>query len=172
MAECYYILKTPGGESIKIPANLSTIEENEEISKLFNSFLTEQVEEEKNKLRNQLLEAVGRLTKNKIENRKILKAIDNSKATSEFYESLNNIIENFGTLDNISEAVRQYIYERYKGKKETRRDVLSSLKKALNKKISPKYFSDLNVKGLIGVSSLLDEKIRLKDLKEENDRFG
>ncbi len=174
MKKCYFTLTLPGGDIIKIPANLSTLDKTEKIDTAFNKWFTLEEGDSKIEAKNEFVKLIQSLTKNKLSSEGIVKIINKSSNIDKFYDLINNEIENFGTMDNIGEAVRQYIYSQYKSteQKITRKQAIATLKKQLSKKRDASYFKKLNVKGLIGVSSLRDEKTRLNYLKEESDLFG
>lgn len=177
MAKCKYILQLPGGEQIELPSSFNTLEQSKDIDKLFFNFITRTDESKKADLISELSELIKSRVPSEIHGNTINNIIKSSKEVSEVYEKINTIIYSLGTYENIDKAIRNYVQSESKktsktGKRKSSKDILSELKTKLNKPRNKKYFEEFGLTGVLGATSLRQERDRIRSKNLENKEFG
>jgi len=157
MANCKYILELPGGKSIELPASFSTLEESEDIN---NNFLNYQSELDNTLKENRLKELTQNLREriniSGIHENALEDIIKSSKNINELYSNINSLIYQFGSYENINDAVYNYIKQgSVKGQINVN---LKNLMDGLEQQRTPNYFKKIGVKGVLSTTNLQDQK--------------
>lgn len=157
MAKCKYILELPGGESIQLPASFSTLEESKDINQEFQSYLMETDNDIKESKFNELTQSLTKqINIGGINQESIKNIIKSSKSEKELYDNINSQIYQFGTYENIGEAIYNYIKEgSVKGQQNNN---LQTLMKGLKQKRTAEYFSKKGMEGVLSTTNLYEQK--------------
>ena len=157
MANCKYILELPGGKSIELPASFGTLDKSDDINQGFANYLAEADNTAKETKLDELSKAlftqinIGGINTDTIKN-----IIKTSNSEDELYSNLNNKIYQFGTYENIGEAVYNYIKKgSVKGKKN---ENLQTLMTGLKQKRNADYFSKKGMEGVLSTTNLHEQK--------------
>ena len=170
---CNYIIKTPDGGEIVIPAKFGLIEINQEITDSLEGLkkfsgkdtLTEKQEDSKNSIIFDLTSSIDKQTPEQITREMIGDIIEeNLDNLDNIVPTINKLINGLGDYVDLKSAIYGYI--------KSEKGNLEKLQVALKKKYVPDYFSSLSMEGVIGVSSLKEERGRLSGKIFENREFG
>lgn len=156
--KCKYIIHLPGGETIELSTNFELINDNDEINKLFEEYSKLEDSENKDKLLSKLSEVINPKLP-KINGNHLRSLIKNSTSINNLYETLNNIIIDYGSYSNIESAIRGYV--KNTKPKNNKKTVLEELLDKLNKPRKKDYFSAQGIAGVIGSTSIEEQRDRV-----------
>lgn len=179
MAKCKYILYLPGGGTIELPTNFGLLKPTAELDSFLQAAKTyintpinerPELSENEDTPVTKLLDHIKPLLPPSIHGNTIVTKIRNSETIADIYNNINELIEHSGTFDTIDVAIKNYIaMESTKGKEYK---TIKKLKELLSAERNSSYFKDFGVEGVLGVTSLKDEKLRIKSRNLENAEFG
>ena len=173
---CKYIIKSPSGGEIIIPATFDLIS-NKDIDvnywidsiKTFSDFdkdsLTKDQEKEFKSVSSNLFSSLRKKTASLVSDKFIKDSIDkNYKEPELIIQEINDQLKSFGGYSNLAVALQDYI-SKDKGN-------LQEIFEALNQPIIPTYFKGLSQEGLLDLTSLDFEKKSIEERVMENLEFG
>jgi len=167
MAKCKYLLKLPSGDVIELSTSFNNLDgQNPKIDELFNSYNAEENVEKKDKILAKLADLITEETSFKIHQTVLKNIIKKSSEIDNLYQTVNKLIIESGTYANIEQAIKNYIWEGTK--KGEVNEKVKSLKAKLLKKRDLNYFKGLGVVGVLGTTTLKEEKDRIKSKNLEN----
>ena len=169
MAKCKYILYLPGGGTIDLPASFGLLSPTAELDNLIVTYQKSTDTEEKDSLGN-LIKALNPLLPPNANLTAVKNAIQSASDIDEVYRNLNDLISQSGTFESIDSAIYNYINGKSTKGKEA--STIKELKAKLSAERNPSYFKQFDVKGVLGLTTLKDEKIRIYSKNLENAEFG
>ena len=170
MGNCVFKLKLPGGKEIILPAGFKTIEKSNKLEKLFGEYINSQSEETLKDLTSEIRKIIPDQLKN---DNSIKSWIAKSESIDQLIDITNNKIEQLGNYMNIDQAILNYLkggknkWNREKAEFNSK-ELLAKLKEPVN----TKYFSNFGAQGVIGLSSINEEKNKIKKKDVENKEMG
>jgi hypothetical protein len=149
MAQCKYILRTPGGEKIEIPADYGSLESNEKTIELINTYINSEPSNKESAL-SELINFIKDETKvSKINRYDIKEILDKTSSAPNVIKSINKYLEGKATYNDFSKALKNYLYknpEKY-----------DEINNRINRRPLPSDFKNLDTNKVLGLSSLKNE---------------
>lgn len=156
--KCKYIIHLPGGETIELSTNFELLTNNEELDKLFNEYLSLEDTESKS----EKIAEIATVLKPKIpktNGNRLHSLIEKSSSIENLYETMNNLIIDSGSYSNIEAAIRGYV--KNTKPKNSKKTTLEELLEKLNKPRKKDYFSAQGIAGVIGSTSIAEQRDRV-----------
>jgi len=163
---CNYIIKTPDGGEIIIPAKFGLIEPDQSITDGIEALkkLTKDNDARAEKLFS-LTSSIQKVSPQQITREMITNIIEeNIDNLDNIVPTINKLINGLGDYVDLKSAIYSYI--------KSGKNNLSKLKTALNKSYIPEYFSGLSMEGVLGVTTLKEQLDRVEGNSYENIEFG
>lgn len=163
---CNYIIKTPDGGEIIIPAKFGLIEPDQSITDGIEALkkLTKDNDARAEKLFS-LTSSIQKVSPQQITREMITNIIEeNIDNLDNVVPTINKLINGLGDYVDLKSAIYSYI--------KSGKNNLSKLKTALKKSYIPEYFSGLSMEGVLGVTTLKEQLDRVEGNSYENIEFG
>lgn len=164
MAKCVYILRTPGGEKIIIPADFGSLElDDDKAIELINNYKSAKPSERNDAL-NELVSYIKENTKVTKINKYVIEDALNKDKISDIIKEINQQLEYSTTYKDFSKALKNYLYknpEKY-----------NEINERINRRLLPSDFKNLDTNKVLGVTSLNNEISKLDLLINENRTQG
>ena len=112
MAKCVYILRTPGGEKIIIPADFGSLElDDDKAIELINNYKSAKPSERNDAL-NELVSYIKENTKVTKINKYVIEDALNKDKISDIIKEINQQLEYSTTYKDFSKALKNYLYKK------------------------------------------------------------
>ena len=164
MAKCVYILRTPGGEKIIIPADFGSLElDDDKAIELINNYKSAKPSERNDAL-NELVSYIKENTKVTKINKYVIEDALNKDKISDIIKEINQHLEYSTAYKDFSKALKNYLYknpEKY-----------NEINERINRRLLPSDFKNLDTNKVLGVTSLNNEISKLDLLINENRTQG